>query len=479
MAQYQYRINSSINFQTNNGNGIIVIYNNPNSGKKIILNNFECINNTIRSTATVSTGLSFQLVKHSTTNGGKSISSSLTPMDSSNYLPSTVNMIYETEMNGTLDVLKVIDTSKTLTSLIAIRPFSIKTPFGKISNSISGIKSSSLVENISVRSNESVSLVPRILSTSTVNFTHPVRVDVELNVNNKTYVTNFITSPKPGQAIFSITNQSGSANNVILNKVSVSEFGTADTPYFRIVPVGQIKQNETIVNGKINTNILPMDSSYPAYSNYFTVYSDIELLPFGVPEMYLSEFSAGTPKGYNYLHVKDFNGPTYRSFFPEQCIHGVGIGGHLGGYIGFSATDLNVVKSNLTINPGEAIALVSSYETGVTSAYGLAAEFGFTFNIQVTATNAYTPYLNLTNLQNGSEVRIYNAGTQDELTGAENVTGGTFSWQYDYSVYTAVDIVIHHLNYVYYKIENQNLPATSDGITIVVNQQLDRYYSNP
>ena len=85
----------------------------------------------------------------------------------------------------------------------------------------------------------------------------------------------------------------------------------------------------------------------------------------------------------------------------------------------------------------------------------------------------------------GSEVRIYEAGTTSELAGVEDsfvddgLGQGTtqFEYTYNYVASTYVDIVIHHVDYVYQRIDTFLLPNTSG--TIPISQQYDRWYSNP
>jgi hypothetical protein len=84
--------------------------------------------------------------------------------------------------------------------------------------------------------------------------------------------------------------------------------------------------------------------------------------------------------------------------------------------------------------------------------------------------------LTLSGLVSGSEVRIYEAGTITELDGVEDSTT-SFDYPYTYVAETYVDIVVHHVDYVYYRIEAFLLPGTSGSIPI--QQQYDRWYSNP
>lgn len=84
--------------------------------------------------------------------------------------------------------------------------------------------------------------------------------------------------------------------------------------------------------------------------------------------------------------------------------------------------------------------------------------------------------LSLSGLQSNSEVRIYTAGTQTELSGVEN-SGIEFSYNYLYTSDFNVDIVIHSLGYQYQKIEN--IALSSIDINLPIQQRVDRNYVNP
>jgi hypothetical protein len=89
---------------------------------------------------------------------------------------------------------------------------------------------------------------------------------------------------------------------------------------------------------------------------------------------------------------------------------------------------------------------------------------------------AETVPLALTGLRNPTEVRVFDAGTTTLITGQENVTGGTFTADIDPTVYTNVDISVLSLGYQNIRYLNQVLGT---GLTIPVQQQIDRQYLNP
>ena len=84
--------------------------------------------------------------------------------------------------------------------------------------------------------------------------------------------------------------------------------------------------------------------------------------------------------------------------------------------------------------------------------------------------------LQITGLIPDSEVRIYDANTNEEITGTES-SSGTFTYNYNYTVDTDIFIVIFHLNYV--EIRLVGLILGNENQTIPVQQRTDRVYSNP
>lgn len=88
--------------------------------------------------------------------------------------------------------------------------------------------------------------------------------------------------------------------------------------------------------------------------------------------------------------------------------------------------------------------------------------------------NAIT--LTLTGIQAGSEVRILEAGTTTERDGTE-FSGTSFDFTYNFVADEFIDIVIHHLDYVYVRIVDFELPSVNSSIPI--QQRADRNFSNP
>lgn len=93
----------------------------------------------------------------------------------------------------------------------------------------------------------------------------------------------------------------------------------------------------------------------------------------------------------------------------------------------------------------------------------------------VVTSTSYT--LTLSGLKVGSEVRIFNSGTTNQLAGIESTTSENFTYNYSYTEDFKVDIVILSLNYLYIKYTGYTL--TSASSTIPIQQQVDRSYKNP
>lgn len=84
--------------------------------------------------------------------------------------------------------------------------------------------------------------------------------------------------------------------------------------------------------------------------------------------------------------------------------------------------------------------------------------------------------LTLTGLVTGSEVRILSAGTSTELDGVES-SGTSWTYTYNYTPSTFVDIVVHKEDYEYIRISNYELGSLAASIPI--SQRFDRNYEDP
>jgi hypothetical protein len=84
--------------------------------------------------------------------------------------------------------------------------------------------------------------------------------------------------------------------------------------------------------------------------------------------------------------------------------------------------------------------------------------------------------LTLTGVVDGSEVRIYAANTTTELYGVEDKLTGVDP-AYTYTSPQSVDIVVHNVEYQYFRINGFALPSGDSSLPIA--QVFDRNYNNP
>lgn len=101
----------------------------------------------------------------------------------------------------------------------------------------------------------------------------------------------------------------------------------------------------------------------------------------------------------------------------------------------------------------------------------------FDFNFVFSVDNAVIPYLTLTGLQSNSEIRVYDAANNDISVAGVEESNTSFTTAYDYSTTPYVDIVVHSLGYEYIRLANVALTPT--GLTIPIQQRVDRNYANP
>ena len=78
-----------------------------------------------------------------------------------------------------------------------------------------------------------------------------------------------------------------------------------------------------------------------------------------------------------------------------------------------------------------------------------------------------------TGIANGTEIRVYEAGTSTEKDGVESVTGGEFAALLEAN--TDYDVVAIYPGYVPIRLEDQSYPSAQ---SVNLNQQVDRNYEN-
>ena len=83
----------------------------------------------------------------------------------------------------------------------------------------------------------------------------------------------------------------------------------------------------------------------------------------------------------------------------------------------------------------------------------------------------------LTNLQTGTEVRVYRASDEVEIAGVEATAGSTFAYDYLWSANVPVIVTVHKPGFVFQRITTFILTSANQAIPIF--QQADRTYANP
>lgn len=484
MAKYQYRICGPLAWQSSSGNAIFVIVNPNGSGHKITIREVEM--NCLAGTEAGLSGANSRdrgrmHLSRATITGGVEIHTPVKFDTDASAWPSTVKVLTQAGTSSR-EVLRTISPNKLLspsatTFNTAVRHTPLPTLFGGIFRK----KKDSTTEGIVIRAGEGVALHDGAMLTSEYRGVHPYRVSatlVRVGSPNRAYKVEFITSSTCEYgALFAVNNESGSGETIILRDIGIDELGDTSTPYFQLVPVGAVLEEQSTRSPAV----IKMDSDYPDPSAWMTVYQDAAILPFGMPENALADSSIGSPKGFNYLKTKDFLGPVYRTVFPEgfaMIRAGATVPDTLAAGMGHGRQDPFMRKAGVTIRPGEGIALVSAAESATSTAgAGISGWQPWHFNIAVDIEQEFQPTLTITGLKNPSEVRIFDAGTTTELAGQENVTTGSFEWVFDPAVYPDVDISILALSYQ--NIRFTNFALSMADVTIPVQQQVDRQYANP
>lgn len=438
MAKYQYRINTDSNGTSNFGYAYLALMNPSGSGKRITIRSLEIFLHMV--TGGTSTTVTFD--KGTPANVvGEDMSKCRCLFDSSVSFPAGVtvkrNATYNT--NGAVpvgrhDISRRSGAVGNQNRLIFGAALEIgkrgKRPLVGFYNS-NGFNS--VVEPITLNNTETFAVVPveRGLYNS-----NPVRVNLLISVNGKTASYDFNANIYPGTAIFALSNNESGAVVKVLN-LSITELGTTDTPTLKIVPIGQMYDRFINDTPKKQVGVFKMNSDYPDFAG--VAYTDIGIIPLGVPEIAISPASTGSPAGMNYLHTRDFWGPLYRNMLVELC-HSKGANNGIGDTWGFSYShyysDILARKAGITLNQGEGIAIINSAETAV----GVQAAFGgwnpLSFAMQVDVEPAIVPTVTISAQVSlaGAEIRIYDMDNNPtgslgtELSGTENCPTATFDY---------------------------------------------------
>jgi hypothetical protein len=467
MARYQYRVAGSLDWMSNSGNALFAITNPAGSGKKLTIRSLEVTNK-----SAMGTHANYSLYR-ATVAGGTAVTPA--PLDSNASWPSTVRILTGATSTSPGVALRRFNGSKQLLAN-SLSWGIMQTPRGLGQIFRTPVKGDGAVEGYVLRAGESLSMKVDIQAAYRPT---PYRVSATVVVQgspNRTFTATYYAeqSASMDDVPFALVNDSGSGQVLVLQAISVEEVGTYDTPYLQFAPVGSISA-DSLVDASKQLPLMKMDSNYPSPSSWVKVYKDVALLPLGMPENALSMATTGSPLGMNYLKTKDLLGPVYRVAFPEAAAS-VGLD-TMGGTVGHHQADFFARRAGITIREGESVALVSAAETAVgTVAVPMSGWMLLDFGVQIDVEPKSTPTLTITGLKNPTEIRIFDASTTTLVTGQENVTSGTFTWQFDPEEHPSVDISIISLGYQNLRLLAQAL--TLADLTIPVQQVIDRQYAN-
>lgn len=276
-------------------------------------------------------------------------------------------------------------------------------------------------QELAVRAGENLAVFCDNINAST-----PIFVSADVIIQgapNRTYTVEFYTYlTSENTAIFSIQNTVGSGQVITLENIDISEIGTTDTCYFRLVPIGSI-DSETFQdsNRLITPSVMKNDSTAPALTTVLDWYTNTPILPYGVPVSYMSSASPGittVPVGYNYLNTKDFIGPMWMSYFPEGVafkpdnqtgMWTLGPPGTYGANLSDRLSSVKGMYAPIVIREGEGFALTSGAETAAVAtinSVGVSGWGGFDFVIVFSVEDARYPTITLQNVLLNSRWRI-------------------------------------------------------------------------
>jgi hypothetical protein len=467
MVKRQYRAAGIASWQAMAGNALLAVVNKSTSDRRLIINSLELYNVSIP----IAAGLVNIVIGRSTTGGGTAIS--LTKMDSNASLPSGIEVRV-----GSGSTISGIIKSTTWYKNFSQGGQPIPQRWGSgvaYTQYVDQSFKDTSVEAIVLRNGESMAVTVGAGTTSTNLF----RVSGKLVVAgspNRTYLfSQDIDSMGIGCDLISIVN--GSVSSVVhVKNLNIQEIGTFDTPYLQVVPIGAVSADDLADTTKY-VNMMAMDSNYGAFdTTKCLILNNCSLSPYGVPFSYLSEASTLTPKGYNYLHTKDFIGPSFFTCFTEFSTYSsaTAVDTRLSNTYNHGMTIITP-RDPIVVRPGEGIAVVSAAETAaVTTAIGTAAWMAIDFGITVSTKPLYDPVVAITGLLSGSDIVILTAGTTTELLNVDSHGSTSYSWSYDPDVIAAIDICIYKAGYIPYIIRNYS-PGSSGG-SVIVSQTADRAY---
>lgn len=427
MSRYQYRLRTGVCSTSFFGNAYLAIYNPPTSGRRLVIRDIELDNETIPAPPTAAAGTLLQLVRcgvQDAINTGVDHRYLLVPHNSANpiheLLYDYVNVFVDrsiyvdrvfTEINTGLG-RRVSDGQSNM-----LRGMHVQTGARRLSGSMYRKGRIPAVEPrmVAEYSGERLALyVPNHANPSM----QPMRVSVELRIAGHGYTLNTVIAMTPGLAPLVFE-----GNNIELIDVSLSDLGSTDTPTLRVVPIGALRLGDTEDYNSLMCNrevLCPVDSAnHDSMLTDMKLLRDVSILPSGVPEQAVSQGSFyGGPKDYNYLHTRDFNGPTLRTILVEGTTYRPSAQGRGDAPFAMSHKGCSIMgpASDLTLMPGEGIAIVNSVEmigTAFTASQGGWPQFRLSATID--SMPSVIPELILKGYIWTCEVRVYKEDGSNSL----------------------------------------------------------------
>lgn len=411
MTRHYYRLYTSFRWLSGSGNCIFTIQNRVGSGKKVVITGIE-----VNCLTAVRSVTPYDVVRVDQLYGGED--AYVSKYDSLSQLPSTVIVRKNCGVN-------VLQTFNRMSYIYGVTTSAIILPL--FVPKLKKYNPSPIV----LRENQGIAVLGSVDSS-----TAPAYSEITFKVDDSQF-TAVSYSILGGRQISPIAILNTDATRTVtVNRIIVYEVGTLDTPFIQIVPLGTIAFQSTYDNiARYNTmNVTKYDTSSPDLSNIIEVYQDVPMIPKGLPQAYASEGGAATPKGYNYLHTRDFDGTRFMTFFPEYRTGGIGLKPDDWGFT--LKRKNNVIKQNIVLYEGEGIAAVSSTET--LSTFGGLAGWVFMdigINLYVESTceinikvldNKFTPLSDV-------KVAIIDASTGEVLHSGLTDENGIFYTTHDYN----------------------------------------------
>ena len=468
-----YRIYGQLRWSSQSGNAILALQNANGSGKKITLKSFEIYPEARQPQTAGFQNVKCRIARCSAIGEGGAL---LTPveMDTDATLNAAV-LLYASPAGTENGTVRDVLVSKSYNAAVALNIMAQNVNYGRISRQGLALVSSTqnTLESIVIRENEGV-----VVSNPYVDRGVPLRVEVTFRNATRTFKTTHIANANAEATnIWGLWNGSGSGEVIQIINVQVSELGDSTTPYFQLVPIGSVAP-ERIGDLDSQITIMKYDTTSPTLTTAELIaVSDAAVLPAnGVPQVTMSDASAGSPKGVNYLNTKDFLGAVYKVFFGEPTAHAVGFKSD--DWCGFMRQkNARVVDhfGEIVLRPSEALGLVSSAELATgTTAVSQSGYAPYTFAADITVEDLVTPTITLTGLPTGSRVCVVEQNTET-LVNIGNESSGTFTYSgFTASAGTYFDIRILCAGYVFQQLNDvEKLQAVQ---TFPISLEVDLVY---